>query len=118
MGHNTRTRKAQISTIHIAYDESDALAQVADTAKPAHLRAYNARQSSQWSDVWLYDTHVGYCLEDREINGYDGVVRLLKTKKFRSNFRQSMAMQVRAWLADTAPRYNTPLSPKQLRFIG
>jgi hypothetical protein len=203
--------------INIARDESDALAQVADTTKPVHLRAYDARQSSQWPDIWLYDTHVGYCLEDREINGYDdsdwymivwnpvegkteqvvfastcgwtypcycsrpdatpevraaadawiaaerrktricarwnqrkadmalardcgladrfqldrlrhalvgyagayeGVVRLLKTKRFRSSFRQSMAMQVRAWLADAAPRYNTPLSSKQLRFIG
>ena len=41
---------------------------------PPHRRAHNLRVSStKYSDkdIWLYDTHVGYCIRDYERNGYD-----------------------------------------------
>lgn len=47
------------------------------------------------------------------------VVALLTTQKFRSEFRQSLCIRVRAWLA--VPRhlrqYKTPLSYKQLQWV-
>lgn len=50
----------------------------------------------------------------------DDVTRLktlLKTKKFRSEFRAKMAAQVRDWINDPQPKYATPLSPKQMQYI-
>ena len=48
---------------------------------------------------------------------YEQVVPLLKTKKFRSEFRQSMANQVREWLNSTDRKFKTPLSYKQLSYL-
>jgi hypothetical protein len=48
---------------------------------------------------------------------YEQVVPLLKTKKFRSEFRQSMANQVREWLNSTERKFKTPLSFKQLAYL-
>ena len=48
---------------------------------------------------------------------FERVMRLLVTKKFRSNFRRDMAQRVREWLANPAPRYATPLSPNQFQYV-
>jgi hypothetical protein len=45
------------------------------------------------------------------------VCKLLKTEKFKSEFRASLAQQVKARCRDPAPRHSTPLSPKQLGYI-
>lgn len=45
------------------------------------------------------------------------VVPLLKTKKFRSEFRQSLANQVREWLNSTNRTFDTPLSFRQLSYL-
>ena len=45
---------------------------------------------------------------------FEAVIRLLATRKFRSDFRASMAKQVRSWLSEQSHRYETPLSRKQL----
>lgn len=45
------------------------------------------------------------------------ISRLLKTKKFRSPFRESLAKQVREWVKEKTPKYAKPLSPKQLAYI-
>jgi hypothetical protein len=44
------------------------------------------------------------------------LVKLLKTKNFRSDFRRSLAEQVKAWLDTPADdrKYNRPLSPRQM----
>lgn len=50
----------------------------------------------------------------------EAVEALLRTKKFRSDFRRSLAEQTRAWLA--TPRaereHDTPLSMRQLRAVA
>jgi hypothetical protein len=48
---------------------------------------------------------------------YNGVHKLLCTKKFRSSFRQSLRDQVETWLRDPNPTYDFPLSPKQTSYI-
>lgn len=48
---------------------------------------------------------------------YTAVYMLLKTKRFRSVFRQSLANQVREWLKDDYPRFEKPLSEKQFGYI-
>lgn len=45
------------------------------------------------------------------------VEKLLKTKKFRSKFRQNMCNQIREWVASKNNQYPTPLSPRQLECI-
>lgn len=47
----------------------------------------------------------------------DNLVKLMKVKKFRSNFRANLCKQVRDWCAEHAPKYVTPLSAKQLWYI-
>ena len=47
----------------------------------------------------------------------DRVKKLLKTKKFRSDFRAKLAAKVREWLADPEPAYARPLSMKQLAYV-
>ncbi len=49
----------------------------------------------------------------------DGVFDLLKTKKFRNEFRAKLAQQVRDWLATPASdrQYGAPLSPKQAQCV-
>jgi len=45
----------------------------------------------------------------------DACIKLLRTKSFRSSFRQSLCMQLKTWL-DTEPadrKYLNPFSPKQ-----
>ena len=41
----------------------------------------------------------------------------LLTTNLRSNFKKSLAKQLREWLADPAPKYNRPFSAKQLNYI-
>ena len=51
---------------------------------------------------------------------FNSCLQLLITRKgqrFRSAFRKSLAEQVFQWLEDTASRYSTPLTPKQLACI-
>ena len=47
----------------------------------------------------------------------DSVYTLLKTKKFRNEFREKLANQVREWLASTIRKFPSPLSPRQLECI-
>lgn len=48
---------------------------------------------------------------------FKAVCVLLKTRKFRSKFRESLAAQVRAWIADPKPKYDSPLTRKQLNAL-
>jgi len=54
-------------------------------------------------------------LYDRE--NQNRIFRLLATKKFRSNFRLKLSEQIRTWLADEHPKYQTPLSAHQLVYV-
>lgn len=45
---------------------------------------------------------------------YEILSNLLSTKKFRSQFRANLAQQVRDWLKEEKPKFNCPLSPRQL----
>lgn len=51
------------------------------------------------------------------IDQYTAIYMLLKTKSFRSAFRQSLANQVREWLKDDLPQFEKPLSEKQFSYI-
>lgn len=42
------------------------------------------------------------------------VVLLLRTKSFKSDFRQDLATQVRAWFSAADPKHVTPLSIRQV----
>lgn len=46
------------------------------------------------------------------------IFTLLKTKTFRSPFRQSLRNQIVHWLTDKNPRFTAPLSPKQLSYLN
>lgn len=48
---------------------------------------------------------------------YKRICQLLKTKKFRNPFRESLAKQLKVWLKDPNPKYPRPFSPKQLQYI-
>ena len=48
---------------------------------------------------------------------YDGCWDLLKVKKFRNKFRESLAMQLRNWLSEKENKYRFPFSPKQAEFV-
>jgi len=48
---------------------------------------------------------------------YRACVTLLKTKKFRSTFRESMARQIKEWLVDPNPKFPSPLSARQRQYI-
>jgi hypothetical protein len=54
---------------------------------------------------------------DKAYNGNElylnPIYKLLKVKRFRSEFRASLAKQIRTWLDNPNPSYETPLSPKQ-----
>lgn len=43
--------------------------------------------------------------------------KLLKTKRFRSDFRRSLADQVRRWIADPDSEYRRPLTNKQQNYL-
>ena len=47
---------------------------------------------------------------------YDGCIRLLKTKKFRSDFRRSLDRQLRDWLSGRND-YRYPFSRKQAQYV-
>lgn len=57
---------------------------------------------------------LSYCLSRDD---YTAVIRLLKTRNFRSKFRKSCAEQVRKWVAQDKPQYRSPLSYKQLSYL-
>ena len=44
---------------------------------------------------------------------FDGCVELLCVKKFKSQFRASLANQLRDWLANPEPKYRLPFSRRQ-----
>lgn len=47
----------------------------------------------------------------------EAVFKLLRVKRFRSDFRNSLAQQVRKWLDNPNSTYETPLSAKQEYFL-
>lgn len=53
----------------------------------------------------------------RESDAFYGIIVLLKTNKFRSEFRKKLAGQVRTWLDEEHPKYNSPLSRKQIEYV-
>ena len=53
----------------------------------------------------------------RNTRNMNGVYHLLKTKKFRNEFRAKLAQQVRDWLVADVRQFKTPLSPKQLACV-
>jgi hypothetical protein len=48
---------------------------------------------------------------------FAAIERLLRTKKFRSEFRAKLCQQIRDWLNDPLPKYRTPLSARQIEYI-
>ena len=48
---------------------------------------------------------------------FDGCWDLLKTKKFRNSFRESLANQLRIWLSEKENKYSFPFSPKQESYV-
>ncbi len=51
---------------------------------------------------------------------YERLIVLLSSDahgRLRSKFRKSLAAQVRSWLADPAPQYASPLSPRQASYL-
>lgn len=48
---------------------------------------------------------------------YNGCWDLLKTKKFRNSFRESLANQLRNWLSEKENKYSFPFSPKQESYV-
>jgi hypothetical protein len=59
--------------INIEFDRNRAEAAIAKIDVVPHLRAHNLRPLiiEKGREIYLYDTHVGYCIRDYERNGYD-----------------------------------------------
>lgn len=74
-----------------------------ELARELHLDTYH----EAWKIRYTYG-------KDEE---FEAVCKLLRVKNFRSNFRKSLAEQIRAWLKDPSPKYEKPLSPKQMSYI-
>lgn len=49
-------------------------------------------------------------------SNWTGIEKLL-TANLRSGFKKSMKEQVLSWLADAAPKFNSPLSAKQMQYL-
>ncbi len=49
-------------------------------------------------------------------SAWQGIERLI-TANLRSGFRKSMRDQVIAWATNTAPKYRSPLSAKQMAYL-
>lgn len=87
------------------------------------VRKLDARRDliSDAREAGLKSYHVAAKLNAQLGDGaYQALIKLLISDangRLRSKFRQSMANQVRAWLADPAPKYRTPLSPRQLQYL-
>lgn len=47
----------------------------------------------------------------------ESFLKLLKTKKFRSDFRKSLCIQLKNWLLDDNPQYDSPFSPRQMNYL-
>lgn len=45
---------------------------------------------------------------------FNGIYDLLKVKRFRSEFRKNLSLQVRDWCSQTEPKFSRPLSSKQI----
>ena len=87
---------------------------------------WNARkQVREYAKAWGVDyfqaKRIASAYKERGMFGvlrvHDGIDKLLRTKKFRSEFRASLARQVRDWSAEREPRYRTPLSSKQFGYL-
>lgn len=48
---------------------------------------------------------------------YTSALKLLRTKKFRSDFRKSLFNQIITWASQKKPQYHSPLSDKQWSYL-
>lgn len=83
------------------------------------LRRWNERKAyHNMAREWNVASFMDVLRVKRAVAGtngaFDAIDRLMCVKKFRSQFRASMATNVRNWLADANPKYSSPLSYKQL----
>ena len=84
-----------------------------EIAKDLELSNYHeAVRLTRAFPAWKY-----YKWTNADYFEFKAVYQLLKTKSFRSSFRESLAKQIREWVKDSAPKYTKPLSPKQMSFI-
>lgn len=67
--------------------------------------------------AFWYDGHGWSARYKSQTPVVDSVTAILTVKKFRSEFRASIAAQIRTWAADPAPRYHRPLTERQLAAI-
>ena len=58
-----------------------------------------------------------YKVYEDDLDAFLKCLTLLKTKKFRSNFRKSLCEQLREWLEDECPQYSRPFSNKQVCYL-
>ena len=58
-----------------------------------------------------------YEWNNRNYFEFKAVAQLLRTRVFRSSFRQSLRDQVLVWLDESVNRFERPLSPRQLAMI-
>ena len=77
--------------------------------------AWGFGMDPEWPESWQRGLAYGDFSEAQRF----GLIKLLRTKKFRSEFRQSLRDQLVAWLETPAEEreYPSPLSPKQFRAL-
>lgn len=95
----------------------------ADYQKMLEFRAESRRQAvEKLKDKDAADCNITREQYDRLCRIYsdsasrNAVLKLLSSK-LRSSFRIQLANQVRAWLENENPKYDTPLSAKQLQYV-
>lgn len=88
-------------------------AKMKEIAKELNLGNYH--EASRLTNAFVgWET---YNYHSKNYFAFKAIYNLLKTKKFRSAFRQSLAEQVRSWVKEVDPKYEKPLSPKQLSYL-
>lgn len=84
-----------------------------EIAKDLNLTTYHeARKLTQAFPGWDR-----YEWNNRNYFEFKAVAQLLRTRVFRSSFRQSLRDQVLVWLGESVNRFEKPLSPRQLAMI-
>lgn len=96
-----------------------------DAATEKQIRELERREQQALADKFIAAGMTDQQIErwfERKYKLSEDVVaaceQLLKTLKFRSNFRESMRNQIIDWLDEAQPRYTVPLSPKQLAAVA
>lgn len=88
-------------------------------AKLDRIREAGERRSREKREAEVQASGLTHEQAERLLRSHEGE-RLLRFlgKKVRSDFKKSLQQRVREWAADPKPTYSSPLSRRQMAFVG